>query len=199
MSQEVSVTQEIQDRLEFCLILAFLCGCGFLAWQQLFFLLLMLFFGGTSAALVGLDNITQDKFNELDSLQEEELAEKIEILRQAQEILSKYKGSISENKKVANSIQNKIDNGVYEASYKLKRKQNVRKSNNHSYGAPPDPLTNQCPVGYPIRVTENLSKDDSYRGIYYCPGDRHYQATAAWCFKTENEALHEGYRRPKRS
>lgn len=197
MSQEASITQEIQDRLEFCLVLACLCGCGFLAWQQLFFLLLMLLFGGTSVVLVELNKITQEKFNELDSLQEEELAEKIEILRQAQEVLSQYQGSIPKNKKAANSIKNTINDSVAKANQKLERKQNFRKSNNHKSGAPPDSTTNRCPCGYSIKVTENLPKDDPYRGIYYYQNEKDHKSVT-WCFKTENEALREGYRRPNR-
>ncbi|MEP0753066.1 hypothetical protein NDA03_12680 [Trichocoleus sp. Lan] len=66
-------------------------------------------------------------------------------------------------------------------------------------GHPPDPNNpKHPPLGYPIKVTKNLTKE-RYKGIYYRPNDYDYwDYDAAWWFESEAHVPKHKYRRPYR-
>lgn len=101
----------IKDWFEFFLILAALCACGYIAWNQLIYLYLMLLLGGISAGLapivsplykipldlIGLApslskllEISQDKLAKIDHLKESELQRETEEFIKAQQIIAHY-------------------------------------------------------------------------------------------------------------
>lgn len=217
MSSSSTIWQDIKERFEFFLILAALCGCGYLTWYQFIWIILMLIFGGVSAAMIPLYNIAQEKLNNTKDLEESELKKAKKILQEAEKNLYKYekiraklpsKNSVKANK--LRRIQETIIQNIEEAKQEYEEKKHQREKREEyitderrrrgfTCGVPPDNISNECPPGYPIRVTENLPKDAPYRGIYYRPGDRDYQSKATWCFKNEEEAEENNFRCSMRS
>lgn len=214
MSSNSKIWQEIKERFEFFLILAALCGCGYLTWYQLIWLIFMLIFGGVSAAMIPLYNIAQDKLKNTTKLDEFELNKLEKILQEAENILSKYENSqsksLSKNSDQAIRLRNlksTISHNIEEAKKEYKQKKRQRedreiyieeqqKEKGFTCGVPPNE-NNECPPGYPIRVTENLPKDDPRRGIYYTPEDQRYYKSVTWCFKNKKEAEENNFEPPK--
>lgn len=217
MSSSSTIWQDIKERFEFFLILAALCGCGYLTWYQFIWIILMLIFGGVSAAMIPLYNIAQEKLNDTKYFNESELKTSKKILQEAENILYKYEkkraklasqNSIQANNKLR-KIQKTIIQNIEEAQQESEKKKrqreereeyitNERRRRGFTCGVPPDDISNECPPGYQIRVTQNL-QDDPHRGIYYRPGERDYKSKATWCFKNEKEAKENNFRCSKRS
>ncbi|HYW19354.1 MAG TPA: hypothetical protein VE956_08580 [Nodularia sp. (in: cyanobacteria)] len=101
----------IKDWFEFFLILAALCACGYIAWNQLIYLYLMLVLGGVAAGLAPLVSriyniphewiglapsltqffeISRDKVEQLNKLEEAELQNATEEFVKAKEIIGQY-------------------------------------------------------------------------------------------------------------
>jgi hypothetical protein len=101
----------IKDWFEFFLILAALCACGYIAWNQLIYLYLMLLLGGIAAGLapivsplysiprdwIGiapslseLFEISRDKLGQIDYLEESELRNATAEFIKAKEIIARY-------------------------------------------------------------------------------------------------------------
>ena len=66
-------------------------------------------------------------------------------------------------------------------------------------GHPPDPNNPKYPpLGYPIKVTKNLTGEE-YKGIYYKSDDYDYwKYNADWWFESEAHVPKHKYRRPRR-
>lgn len=225
----------IKDWFEFFLILAALCACGYIAWNQLIYLYLMLLLGGIAAGLapivsplykipldlIGLApslsnllEISQDKLAKIDHIKESELQRETEEFIKAQQIIAHYAQNhpdiinqypeLREIYEVANGGQKRSQDlyterehqrQVYEQQQRQERQQweqrveTERRRRGYRYGAPP---VNECMCSSecPIRATENLR-------IYYMPGERE-DMKVDWCFESEQHALADGFRRPKR-
>ena len=222
MSSDSQLWQELVERFKFFLMLAALCGCGYIAWNQFIYLVFMLVFGGISATMVPLYNIAQEKLEQLEDIDEVELKNAISILKEAEKIIIDY---YPQNPKIENQIINLIEK-LYESrkeagnnynrakskreiieKEKIKQKNEWNKYVKHkrlqkglNYGAPPNTDNNCCPRGYPIRATENLTgknyRHERYRGIYYKPDDRQYNSiSASWCFESVENAEADRFRR----
>jgi uncharacterized membrane protein len=222
-TSEYDLWKNVEERFKFFLMLVFLCGCGYLGWQQLIYIVFMLVFGGMAAATVPLYAISQEKLRELPSLNEVELERAMKAFREAEQIISDFseqnpdisakldkitdvKRTVkrSQSESVTLRQQKKQVRENHEEEERQRRKQREdwlqekRSSKNLCYGAPPDPETNKCPQGYPIRATENLTgkkyQGEQSRGIYYEPGDPDYTSTASWCFESIEKAIADGFR-----
>lgn len=218
--------EDIEERFKFFLLLAVLCGGGYLAWSQFIYIVLMLIFGGIAAAYVPLYEISQEKQEELDGLNESQLSELLaehykayrkieEFFQKNPEIAAKVTGLgdiqqvVSQTLSEAYSLYEyqKQQREAFERS-EIERQQSWevyvqerRRSKGLQHGAPPN-SDNTCPVGYPIRATENLKgkkyRYERFRGIYYRPGDPDYNSTTTWCFESEQHAQADNFRESRR-
>ncbi|MBE9067291.1 hypothetical protein IQ260_11560 [Leptolyngbya cf. ectocarpi LEGE 11479] len=215
MSSEDKFWKDIEERFKFFLMLAVLCACGYLAWHKVIYIIFVLIFGGIAAAMIPLYKISQEKLEELEYLDEDELAEAIRVITKANQIITEYHFEnpflTSQLAQFSNSIQ--VECSTARSLYQEKRQKRERNEffqqvererfedqlneqrqrKGVLYGAPPDPETNQCPSGFPIRATENLP-GNAYRGIYYSPGEADYESQASWCFDCAEHAEADGYR-----
>lgn len=111
MSSKYWSWKAIKDWFEFFLIIAALCACGYIAWNQLIYLYLMLVFGGIAAGLapivspiynipsewIGLApsltqffNISRAKVEQLSNLEEADLQSATEEFVKAKEVINQY-------------------------------------------------------------------------------------------------------------
>ncbi len=238
----------IKDWFEFFLILAALCACGYIAWNQLIYLYLMLLLGGIAAGLAplvsplysiprdwiglapslnNLFEISREKLGQIDYLEESELRNATAAFIQAKDILAYYAqkhpdlinqySELREIYQVANEGQQRSQEiyeqrvrqrQIHEEKQQQERQhreqwlESKRREKGVRYGAPPDPHTNRCPPGYPIRATENLTgknyRREKSRGIYYQPGEAKYDSIASWCFESWQQAEADNFRPSKR-
>ncbi len=202
MSSDYSTWRKIEEQFQFILMLGLLSACGYLLWYSLVFLIFTSIFSGISAAMIPLYNLSQQKLRCTESIDSSEVqSNDIKILEKAQKIISEYNqnypdktGKLSETLETINKNEKKSKN-KYKQRQQFIEKQ--RKKRNLKHGVPPK-KNNECPKGYPIRVTQNLPKGDQYRGIYYKSGDPNYQSNAFWCFNNEREAKLNNFRPPLR-
>jgi hypothetical protein len=216
MNSEYKIWKDIEERFKFFLMLAALCACGYLAWHQFIYIIFALIFGGVAAAMIPLYDLSQERLGDLGNLDESDLREAINQILEAKIIISEY--CLNDQ---ASSLEFCDFNQSLGAELKQSEKayivrQNERKEQEElkqqrarlranyvdqrrlekglKNGEPPYESSNQCPVDHRIRATENLPKGDSYKGIYYQPGDLDYKSCADWCFKSVEDAEEDGYR-----
>ncbi len=204
-TDDLDTWKEVKRRFEFFLILAALCGCGWLVWYDLLFLILMLIFGGIATTEAKLYTISLEKIQELEEELERvpayQARDYIKQLNTVANILNDYAeignhpyifDLLQDLENAKQNSQKYVDKWVQELS-ELERK---RREKGVRYGCPPDKDTNICPEGFPIRATENTK--DGYRGIYYEQDDKDYNSEAKWCFENVENAEKDNYRRSKR-
>ncbi|MEO0349077.1 MAG: hypothetical protein AAF282_03390 [Cyanobacteria bacterium P01_A01_bin.15] len=222
MSSEYKIWKDIEERFKFCLMLAVLCACGYLVWHKLPYFILILIFGGIAAAMVPLYQISQEKLEELQYLDEGELTEAIHTIEKAKQIIMEYQ---FDNPFVASQLaqfdtylqrENLTAQTFYREQYQERKRYEAdqhaqyqkreaelieeRQRKGVSYGAPPHPITNLCPADFPIRATENLRREmgETRRGIYYFPDEADYNSKASWCFDCAEHAERDGYGRSRK-
>ncbi|NEP18666.1 MAG: hypothetical protein F6J97_17475 [Leptolyngbya sp. SIO4C1] len=218
MSTDYKFWKDIQERFKFFLMLAALCACGYLAWNQLIYIIFVLIFGGIAAAMAPLYKVSKEKIDELYYLDENNLLKAIDTIDKAYSVI---RGQDFDNLLVIDKIAHLTDtlkSGEKTAKSLFTRKRlereridkfkrekqqeyeewlvQKRREKGVKYGAPPDP-SNRCPNNHPIRATENLRSSEPWRGIYYFPDDPDYSSEAKWCFICKEHAERDGYRRPK--
>lgn len=197
------------------MLLAVLCSCGYLAWGKFIYIFLALIFGGLAAADARLYEVVREKQNEIDGSGELKL---IRLLNEHAEAYAKIQEFLQENPDFATKLTNlgNVQQAIHqthtEAStqyqhHKQQRenRENLlleqRKKRRLNYGAPPN-SDNTCPVGYPIRATENLTgrryKNDPSRGIYHQEGEPDYDSQATWCFESVEHAEKDNFRRSRK-
>ena len=224
---EYKLWKDLEERFKFFLLLAALCGCGYLAWSQFLYIVFMLIFSGIAATSAPLYYVAKDKQKNLSNLDESELAKVLKALHDAQRLITNFSNEnpgilsklpysesteqlLNQNQQISLSLyQNRKQERERLERDRVQQHQawkeyveQKRRARNLQHGAPPDSNTNSCPPGYPIRATENLTgsryRDEKYRGIYYQPGDPDYNSTASWCFESVEHAKADGFRESRR-
>lgn len=214
MNPEYKIWKDVEERFKFFLMLAALCACGYLAWHQFIYIIFALIFGGIAAAMIPLYDFSQERLSHLSSLNESDLRKSINQILEAKKIIDEY---WSEHEAFdLNGFKQSLDEELRKSkrSYFIRRQEQAeqeelqrqkdkkradyvaqrRLEKGLKNGEPPYESNNQCPLDHPIRATENLSRRDSYKGIYYRPGDLDYDSFADWCFRSVEDAREDGYR-----
>ena len=180
---------------------------------------------GLAPSFNRLSKISRNKLDQLDKLTESELKNTKEEFRKAKKIIDKYvrnhpnlvnqysqlrsieeitnTGEKTSNEKYSEKVDQRQRNEEEQRKQRQKKEEQYlqrvngeRKRKGLKLGVPPNEDKCSCPPGYAIRATENL-KDKNYRGIYYFPRERKRKGVeVAWCFKNEQEAEKENFRRP---
>lgn len=216
MNSEYKIWKDIEERFKFFLMLAALCACGYLAWNQLIYIIFALIFGGIAAAMIPLYDFSQERITDLGDLDESDLREAINQILEAKRIINTYCLNNQAYSLELCNLNQVLDTELSQSEISYVARQSERKEQERlkqqraelradyvaqrrlekglKKGEPPYESSNQCPAGHCIRATENLPKNDPYRGIYYQPGDPDYESCADWCFKSVEDAEEDGYR-----
>jgi len=214
-TSDYQIWQEIEDRFKFFLLLAVLCSCGYLTWGKLAYILFALIFGGLAAADARFYEVAQEKQNEIDGSGELKL---IRLLNEHDEAYAKIQEFLQENPDFATKLTNldNVQQTIHQThtevstQYQHHKQQRENRENlllEHrrkrglNYGVPPN-SDNSCPVGYPIRATENFKgkryENEPSRGAYYQKGEPDYDSQATWCFESVEQAEKDNFRRSRK-